>query len=142
MVKSKTKPKHLVGYRYTPNQLPKVRQCHSTHKYKAKRKHILHSKKIKPYEEVGYIEARKHFIFNYLDFIYKYKKIKQTTDDLNKATIFSNLPSQNVLRQETFPKMKHFIIAIPIKRWKNTEDKRTLLNVLYPKECYPDLYNN
>ena len=142
MVKSKTKPKHLVGYRFNPNQLPKVSEHHSTYKYKPKKKHILHSKKIKTTEKVHYIEAQKHFMFNYVNFVYKFRKERKTTTNLNKATVFTTLPSQTVLRQKTFPNMKHFIIAIPSKTWRETEDKIALFNTLYPKEYYPDLYQS
>lgn len=142
MVKSKQSPKFLVGYRYNVNQLPKEKQHHTTYNYKAKRKHILHSKRIIPTEKIVYLEARKHFKFNYLDFIHQKRKLRKGTSDINHATTFPSLPKQIVARQETFPYMKHFIIAIPSERWKNSKDKLDLLHTLYPKEYYPDLYEN
>lgn len=140
MVELNNKVKHLVGKEYYDDKFGKsnsVTKSVTTFK----RKHILYSKKIKTTDRVCYVEVRKHFFFNYVDFVFKCGKERKYTEDLNKATFFPKLPTKlKVPTSETFPNMKHFIVAIPIKQWKATTDKFGMLNHFYPKKYYPDLY--
>ncbi len=136
-----SKVKHLVGKEFYDDKFGKLNSFSTTHKpLHKKRKHLLHSRKIKPFEELIYIEVRKHFFYNYVDFVYKVGKERKGSDDIRIATTFSKLPKMEVSRKDTFPNMKHLIVTFPRKQWKAARDKVALMEELYPKEYYPDLY--
>ncbi|MGT2755442.1 hypothetical protein [Streptococcus ovis] len=139
MLALNNKVKHLVGKLYYDDKFGKTKTI-TQKSIKRKKKHLLHSYKIKTTEPIVYIEVRRHFTFNYIDFIYKVGKERKFTNHINKATSFSSLPKKEVLIKETYPNMKHFIIVLPLNKWTTAKDKLFLLQSLYPKKYYPDLY--
>lgn len=131
--------KHTVGSFFYEDKV-KPSRSRKVEFLQKKTKRFLYSRKLKSYEDIIYIEIRKNFFFNYVQFLTIQRNKRNYISNINHATSFLVCPRIEVPIKETFPRTRHLVIAFPKKLWNETKNKLELLYHFYPQNHYPDLY--
>lgn len=142
MIKSKSKAKHLVGYRYNDDQLPKEKIVQRTKPEWAK-KSLLYSDDISPRQKIGYIEIKVITRLNkqpIVKFISSHRKKKYSYDFNPKhACLYNKKPNNKILDTDIKPWIRYYILEIPYNEWRKSTNHIETLYKYHPRQMFKRL---
>lgn len=134
--------KHIVGYRYNDDGLPKEKSYKGSTTPKKTIKKIFMQPKSRQKEISIYVEIRITSKYNYIEFVEYYKKggIPIYTIDPNKIGGLNFKPYEFVARDRHISGNKYYVLSVPKYLWQESDNKLKLLSKLYPIRKYRSLY--
>lgn len=138
----KRRAKHIVGYRYNDDGLPKERKNRGSKSPKSPIIKTFKQPKSKQKEPLVYIELRITCKYNYIEFVEYYEKggVPIYTTDPKKIGGLSFKPYEYVSRKRHINGSKYYVLSVERDLWLKSDDKLALLSKLYPKRKYRSLY--